>query len=117
MFNPTTNNDLDTTITTHIQDAAGAGPADGLINLNVTPVNDPPSATNLSSTSLYNEGDLNVAITDIVVSDIDTGEIITARLALADVTTGTLSANDGATYNGLTRATVSVMDQTPVNPL
>ena len=38
------------------------------------------------------------AITDIVVSDVDTGETITATLTLADTSTGSLSANDGATY-------------------
>ena len=37
-----------TTIATHVQDAAVTGPADGLITVNVTPVNDAPTATNLS---------------------------------------------------------------------
>ena len=57
VFTPTVNNDVDTTITTHIEDAAGAGPADGTITLDVTPVNDAPTATNLTTTSSYNEGD------------------------------------------------------------
>ena len=39
LFTPAVNNDVDTTITTHIEDAAGAGPADGVITLDVTPVN------------------------------------------------------------------------------
>ena len=41
-FTPATNNDLTTTITTQIRDAAGAGPVNGTITLNVTPVNDAP---------------------------------------------------------------------------
>jgi len=98
VFNPNPANDVDTTITTHIEDAAGTGPVDGSITLDVTPINDAPTATNLSSTSTYNEGDASVAITDIVVSDIDTGDTITATLTLADTATGSLSANDGASY-------------------
>ncbi|WP_413700514.1 hypothetical protein ACLKMH_01070 [Psychromonas sp. KJ10-10] len=39
-FVPTTNNDINTSITTHIEDLSGAGPVDGLINLNVTAVNE-----------------------------------------------------------------------------
>ncbi|MCP5016326.1 MAG: hypothetical protein GY938_13795, partial [Ketobacter sp.] len=98
IFTPTTDNDVDTTITTHIEDAAGAGPADGTISLDVTGANDAPTATNLSSTSAYNEGDASVAITDIVVSDVDTAETITATLTLANTATGSLSATDGASY-------------------
>ena len=62
------------------------------------PINNAPTATNLSSTSAYNEGDPSVAVTDIVVSDVDTDDVITATLTLADTSTGSLSANDGATY-------------------
>jgi predicted outer membrane repeat protein len=61
-----------------------------------------PTATNLNSTSVYTEGDASVPITDIVVTDVDFGEIITATLTLADTSTGILSANDGASYNGAT---------------
>ena len=39
-----------------------------------------------------------MAISDIVVSDVDTGETITATLTLNDTSTGSLSANNGATY-------------------
>src|SRR5258707_4505651 len=35
-FVPASNNDVNTTITTHIVDAANTGPTDGVINLNVT---------------------------------------------------------------------------------
>ena len=69
-----------------------------LFTITVTDVNEAPTATNLTTTSAYNEGDASVAITDIVVSDVDTGETITATLTLADTSTGSLSANNGATY-------------------
>ena len=66
----------------------------------VVNVNDAPSATNLTTTISYTEGDAVVPITDIVVSDVDAGDIITATLTLANTGTGSLSANDGATYDG-----------------
>ena len=42
VFNPNVNNDVDTTITTRIRDAANTGPVDGSITLNATGVNDAP---------------------------------------------------------------------------
>ena len=100
VFTPTVNNDVDTTIAVSIDDGDedASGPLTGTITLDVAPVNDAPTASNLTTTSSYNEGDASVAITDIVVSDVDTGETITATLTLADTSTGSLSANDGATY-------------------
>ena len=59
-FTPALNYDQDTTINTHIEDQSGAGPTDGTITLDVTPVNDAPLATNLTSTSVYTEGDVSV---------------------------------------------------------
>ena len=80
-FVPATNNDLNTSITTHIEDATGTEwPSDGSIALNVTPINDAPLATDLNQTIAYTEGDLSVAITDIIVSDVDAGETITRNL-------------------------------------
>ena len=55
-FTPATNNDVDATIATHIQDQDTVGPADGVITLDVTPVNDAPTATNLTNTKAYTEG-------------------------------------------------------------
>ena len=73
---------LDTTITTHIEDAAASGPADGTITLDVTPVADAPTATNLAQTKTYTEDDPTVALDDIVVTEFDTGDTITATLTL-----------------------------------
>ena len=68
------------------------------VSLTVDPINDAPQATNLTSTSAYIEGDASVAITDIVLSDVDVGDAISATLTLANTATGSLSANNGATY-------------------
>jgi VCBS repeat-containing protein len=97
-FVPTTDNDLDTSITTHIEDALATGPADGSIALNVTAVNDAPTATNLTQTKTYTEGDASVALDDIVVTDVDTGETLTATLTLANPATGALSTSGTASY-------------------
>ena len=85
-----------------ILDDSGAVSNSGTVNINVTPVNDAPTATNLNSTSSYIEQQGTVQITDIVVSDADSGDIITATLTLADTSAGSLSANDGASYNAST---------------
>lgn len=90
-FNPLLNFDANTTITTHIEDAAGLGPGDGTINLNVTTVNDVPSATNLTQVQAYTEGADSVALDDIVVTDVDNNEVITATLTLVDTAAGSLS--------------------------
>ena len=51
-FIPETDNDTNTQIATHIEDAAGAGPSDGVILLNVTPVNDAPIISNIANVSI-----------------------------------------------------------------
>ncbi|MGB5279554.1 MAG: DUF4347 domain-containing protein [Gammaproteobacteria bacterium] len=93
-----------TDISVDVDDQGGAGYQSVLSATTVTinRVNDAPTATNLSSTSSYNEGDASVPITDIVVSDVDAGETITATLTLANTATGSLSANDGASYTAAT---------------
>src|SRR3989442_1305077 len=49
-FVPATDNDLNTTVATQVRDAANTGPTNGTITLNVTAVNDAPTATNLTQT-------------------------------------------------------------------
>ena len=88
------------TLTVQVQDQGGTGIIDtATITVNLNDINDAPTATNLTSTSFYNEGDATVDITDIVVGDADSGETITATLTLNDTGTGTLSNNNGATYD------------------
>ncbi|MEQ9638704.1 MAG: Ig-like domain-containing protein, partial [Alphaproteobacteria bacterium] len=116
-FLPATENNQDTTIAVSIDDGDedGGGPLTGTITLDVTPVNDAPSATNLTSTSNYTEGAASVAITDIVVSDIDTGDVVTATLTLADTAAGSLTANDGASYDAGTGVWTITADTATVN--
>ena len=71
-FTPATDNDVDVTITTHIEDTAFTGPADGTITLDVTPVNDAPTASNLTNTKTYTEGAASVDLDNIVVTEVDT---------------------------------------------
>src|SRR5690606_31706816 len=68
-FTPAANRDQDVTITTRIRDAANTGPADGTITLTATPVNDAPTATNLTQTGSFTEDGGSVALDDIVVTD------------------------------------------------
>jgi 5-hydroxyisourate hydrolase-like protein (transthyretin family) len=100
-FAPATDNDVDATITTHIQDQDATGPADGLITLDVTPVNDAPTATNLTQTQTYTEGDASVALDDIVVSEVDTdpAQTITATLTLSNTAAGMLTTSGAAAYD------------------
>ncbi|WP_198401824.1 DUF4347 domain-containing protein [Zobellella denitrificans] len=116
-FNPTANWDQDVTITTCVRDAANTGPADGTITLDVTPVNDAPTATNLTQSKAATEGGGAVALDDIVVTDPDTGDTITAALTLSDPAAGTLSTGTfgsaTSTYNagtGVWAVTGSVAD-------
>ncbi|MFK8076128.1 MAG: LEPR-XLL domain-containing protein [Granulosicoccus sp.] len=103
-FVPLTDNEVDASISVVIDDddEDGSGPLTGTISLNVTPVNDAPTATNLDSNAEYTEGDASVDIEDIVISDVDTDEDVKATLTLTDVTSGRLSDNDGASYNSAT---------------
>jgi hypothetical protein len=50
-FTPLVTDDVDTTVTIHVEDGDGARPLDAAIKLKVTPVNDAPMATNLATKS------------------------------------------------------------------
>jgi hypothetical protein len=99
--------DASSKIKIDIISAAGSNAKFSIDNIDVSVtsgINNAPTATNLTSTSNYIEGDAAVSITDIVVSDANSGDIITATLTLADTSTGSLSANDGASYTAGTGA-------------
>ena len=99
-FVPATQYDQDTTIAVNIADGGEDGTVaiTGIINLDVTPVNDQLGAITVNQTKTYTEGDALVALDDIVVSDVDMGEIVTATLTLADVNAGSLTTSGTATY-------------------
>jgi len=98
-FTPSANRDQNATITTRIRDANGSGPADGTITLSVTPVDDAPTATNLTQSKAVTESGGAVALDDIVISDVDTGDTVTATLTLSNVSAGSLSTG---TYGSAT---------------
>jgi Ca2+-binding RTX toxin-like protein len=66
-------------------------------NIDITPVNDAPTATNLDTTETYTE-DTPLNLTDIVVSDVDSTDV-TVTLTLSNAAAGALST---ATSNGVT---------------
>ncbi len=110
--------DTDSTITTLIQDQDGAGPAAGTITLDVTPVNDAPTATNTTQTVGYVEDTLTVAIANIVVSDVDDADYaqtITATLTLADPAGGALTTSGTASYTAGTGVWTITDDLASVN--
>ena len=116
-FTPAANWDQDVTITTRVRDAANTGPADGGITLDVTPVNDAPTATNLTQSKAATEGGSAVALDDIVVTDMDAGDTITATLTLSNAGAGSLSTGTfgsaTSTFNagtGVWTVTGSVVD-------
>ena len=105
-FVPTTDNDVDTTITTHIEDAAATGLADGIITLDVTPVNDNPVAN--ADTATTNQG---VVLNNINVLGNDT-DIGSNTLAVtgATATQGIVTINSDGTLNYTPNAGFSGMD-------
>ncbi|MET1077870.1 MAG: DUF4347 domain-containing protein [Pseudomonas sp.] len=119
-FTPAANGDQDVTVTTRIRDAANAGPADGVITLDVTAVNDAPTASNLTQTVTYNEDPGgNVALGDILISEVDSGDTLTATLTLSApaagaLTTGTFGAAT-STYNAGTGVWTVTGSLTDVN--
>jgi len=116
-FVPATNNDQNTSINTHVEDASGTGPADGNITLTVTAVNDAPVAVDDSYNIIEGSGGflppMGVLIND---SDIDSGAL--TAIQLSNVANGTLSMNPNGSwwywpdpdYNGTDSFTYKVND-------
>src|SRR3989449_196928 len=99
-FTPTPNYNSNFTIATSVSDGVAAA-ITGVKAMTGTPVNDAPTATNLSAAESYTE-DTALNLTDIVVSDVDSASV-TVSLTLSDTAAGSLStATSGAvtsTYN------------------
>jgi len=102
-FTPALNYNSDFTIATSIDDGIG-GTTSGVKAVTGVPVNDAPTATNLSAAEPYTE-DTSLNLTDIVVSDVDSANV-TVTLTLSDITAGSLNtATSGSvtsTYNSAT---------------
>ncbi len=89
-FVPAPNSNTGVTITTHIVDAAGAGPADGAIAITILPSNDAPvlaaaspALTGITEDSVNNGGQTVGSFANAAISDVDAGAFkgiaITAR--------------------------------------
>lgn len=92
------------TITISASDGNGGNLASNpAINLDITAVNDAPTATNLTQTAKYNDNDSSVALEDIVVTDPDGSDTVTATLTLSNTSAGTLTTGTyglaTSTYN------------------
>jgi len=72
-FTPAANSNVDTTISTRIIDAEGAGPAIGLITLDATPVNDAPVILSDGGqpTAVVVATENGVAVTTVAAADVD----------------------------------------------
>lgn len=97
-FSPAANWDQHITITTRIRDSAGAGPADGSITLNVTPVNDAPIGTGtIAAIEGRIDQSLHVVLPAGLFSDADAGDGLTLSVVnlpaglTFDAATGTIS--------------------------
>ena len=88
------------TIATSVSDGVAA-PITGSKAMTGTPVNDVPSATNLSAAETYSE-DTALNLSDIVISDVDSASV-TATLTLSNVAAGSLNTGTSgsvtSTYN------------------
>ena len=110
-FTPAANWDQDVTITTRIRDVAGTGPADGVITLDVTPVNDAPSrpvtnpTMNTTEGSGAPSGQVGMTVSDLLgtVTDADGTTSFGIAVTGANATTGMwwYSTDDGATWQSL----------------
>ena len=87
-FSPALNYNSNFSIATSVND--GVAPAiTGTKVMTATPVNDAPTATNLSAAENYTE-DSALNLIDMVVSDVDSANV-TATLTLSDIAAGSLS--------------------------
>src|SRR6185295_14492280 len=87
-FNPALNYNSNFTIATSVSD--GVAPAvTGVKAMTGIPINDAPTATNLSAGETYTE-DTALNLIDIVVSDADSANV-TATLTLSNIAAGSLS--------------------------
>ena len=104
-FVPATDNDQDTSITTHIEDAAATGPSDGAIALTVTAVNDSPVIGDQSFTVVETSADGTI-VGNVAATDPDSGQTLSFQItagnssgAFAIDTYGQITVNDHTALN------------------
>jgi VCBS repeat-containing protein len=139
-FTPAANYDQDTSITTHIEDQDGAGPADGFITLDVTPANDAPTLLATSVNPSFTAGGLDVDLfSGVSIDTVEAGQTIEELkfevtnvvdgsganefiliddeyVALSDTTSGTTVANGYDFYVSLSGTTATVTLTTSGTP-
>jgi hypothetical protein len=111
--------DVDFSIATSVSD--GTAPAvTGTKLMTAIPVNDAPTATNLSAPETFTE-ETPLDLTDIVITDVDAGEIVTATLTLSDPNAGALSTatagSTTSTFDAVTGVWQAVGSVSDVNAL
>ncbi|HBS23162.1 DUF4347 domain-containing protein, partial [Thalassospira sp.] len=89
-YTPASNDTTAATLTVTPNDGTTNGTAD-TVTINITAVNDAPTATNLTQTVPFTEDGGSVALGDIVVTDVDSGETVTATLTVGNIAAGTLT--------------------------
>ncbi len=89
--------DFETTpsFTLNVNVSDGMNPMSVAVTINLTDVNEPPTATNLSAAEAYTE-DVPLNLIDIVVSDVDS-PTVTATLTLSNPAAGNLSTATSGT--------------------
>ncbi len=103
LFNPAANFNANFSIATSVSDGIAAA-ITGSKPVTGTPVNDPPTATNLSAAETYVE-DTPLDLVNIVISDVDSPNV-TATLMLSNPAAGALStATSGAVTSTYVAAT------------
>lgn len=128
-FIPAADNDVASNIATHIQDGAGTGPADGVIALTVTPVNDAPliddipDQAGLARTATdpipFNVDDIDSDPASLNVTGISDNQILLpdANIVVASVVGGTgkertITLTPDNDVSGTATVTVTVSDGT-----
>ncbi|CAO1661502.1 hypothetical protein NYA30BAC_01288 [Halomonas sp. NYA30] len=102
-----TSNSPDTTersITVQGQDVNGNTGATAILSLPVEPVNDTPTATNLTQTVAYTEDPgsaVSLFDTEVTLEDVD-GDTLTATVTLSDSAAGTLASSNGGSFDTAT---------------
>ncbi len=120
-FNPVTNSSQNTQITTHIEDAAGTGPINGLITLNGTPVNDTPVSTGITDITVNEDSPPTVIDLSSAFTDIEDGNNLTYSITgndnpslfntvITDSTAQTITLNYADNSAGISNISVRATD-------
>jgi len=117
-FAPAANWDQGATISTRIRDAAGTGPADGTITLDVTPVNDAPVAV-ADALSVAEGGTATVLLggaTSVLANDVDADADSLTSILVTGPAYGTLTLNPNGTFSYVHNGSETTTDSFTYKP-